>query len=317
MNVRSTAHYLRTVLLWAVAFATAAIVLATFARVQEPTPLAHAQVPAANGGVLSGSAWSSNIGWIELVGTGWGVYLSPSDGTSLLGYAWSSSIGWLQFGATSCGSAASVSGTKPLVTLTGWAKAVSAGGGWDGCIKLSNVGTPSYGVSINSYSQVSQGGLLEGYAWGSDVIGWLRFDPAPGGAYLKFASCNNGLDDDHDGLADAADSDCPDLTSNGEQTTGTSGASVDIKANGKDALSVRKDSSVVITWTTSGMGNCTLTTSDGTSPVSDQNTTGTTYGVSATSGFTLTCNELVGGLPTGPARSDTIAVRLLPMYREI
>lgn len=298
-----------------VALAAGIAVLATLSRVM-PAPPLYAQVPAANGGVLAHAAWSSNIGWVEFSGTGWGVYLSPSDGTSLLGYAWSSNVGWIQFGATSCGAAPSISGTKPTVSLTGWAKALATGGGWNGCIKLSNTGSPSYGVAVSSYSQASQGGLLQGYAWGSDVVGWLRFDPAPGGVYLKFTSCNNGLDDDHDGLADAADSDCPDLTSNGEVVTNPA-ATVDIKANGKDTLSVRQDSSVSVTWSTSLVGGCTLTDPSGTSAVSDQNTVGSAYTVSAASGFTLACRELVGGLPTGPAHSDRVVVHLLPMYREI
>lgn len=128
---------------------------------------------------IDGYAWSSNIGWISFnctndnsCGTAdYGVNKN-GDGT-LVGYAWSSDIGWIQFGGLSgfpsgAGTTASnvvVNGSNQLV---GWARAISQdGNGWDGWISLS--GAPSYGVSFS-------GNAFVGYAWGSEVIGWVLFD---------------------------------------------------------------------------------------------------------------------------------------------
>ena len=144
-----------------------------------------------------GYAWSSNIGWISMnncidpdnsstcVGYDYGVtYNTAGD---LSGYAWSSNVGWLKFGdpGLSGGSPAHVD----LVTgaVTGWAR--FCGGkqastsywapnqncsgpdrtdGWDGWLSLSGT-NPIYGVSFDTSGDGS------GYAWGSDVVGWVDF----------------------------------------------------------------------------------------------------------------------------------------------
>lgn len=98
---------------------------------------------------LTGYAWSSNIGWISMKGPNYGVTL---NGNQFGGYAWSHNIGWVNFNNTN---------------LTGFAKALAASvtSGWDGQIKLGN-GT--YGVTNN-------GNYLSGYAWGDEVVGWVKF----------------------------------------------------------------------------------------------------------------------------------------------
>jgi hypothetical protein len=128
---------------------------------------------------IDGYAWSSNVGWISFNCTNdnscatadYGVNKN-GDGT-LVGYAWSSSVGWIQFGGLSgfpsgSGTTASnavVSGSN----LVGWARVISQDGiGWDGWVSLSGT-VPTYGVSFS-------GTTFTGYAWGSDVIGWLLFD---------------------------------------------------------------------------------------------------------------------------------------------
>lgn len=98
---------------------------------------------------LTGYAWSSNIGWISMKGPNYGVTL---NGNQFGGYAWSSNIGWVNFSN---------------INFTGFAQALAASvtSGWDGKIKL---GSNSYGVTNN-------GDHLTGYAWGDEVVGWLRF----------------------------------------------------------------------------------------------------------------------------------------------
>ncbi len=115
---------------------------------------------------LSGYAWSDTIGWISLSGSGYGIYIDASG--NLSGHAWSEHIGWIS------AQAADVVGCpttpcQPKLTgtaMSGWLRAISAtGNGWDGWISLSG---PGYGVS-------NVNGTYSGYAWGSDVVGWINF----------------------------------------------------------------------------------------------------------------------------------------------
>ena len=123
---------------------------------------------------VQGYAWSDNIGWIQFNPTSGGVFLDDSDG-NLSGYAWSDNIGWVWFDASdathpsakinnyvTCGSSCNVSG---------WARAIAAdNNGWDGWIKMSDTWTN--GVTLNKTT-----GAFSGYAWGSDVVGWVQFNP--------------------------------------------------------------------------------------------------------------------------------------------
>ncbi|MDE1874925.1 MAG: hypothetical protein KGH68_02570, partial [Patescibacteria group bacterium] len=124
---------------------------------------------------LTGYAWSSNIGWVSLNCTNtnscnsvdYGVNMN-ADGT-LTGYAWSSNIGWIQFGGLSGfpngngtqSKNAEVDGNN----LKGWARALSNDSSWDGWISLSGAG---YGPTLS-------GSSFSGYAWGSNVVGWISF----------------------------------------------------------------------------------------------------------------------------------------------
>ncbi len=107
-----------------------------------------------------GWAWSDNIGWISLNCTNtsscatsdYGVTVNPLNG-GMTGYAWSDNIGWIQF-----------NGLVNLGTglVSGWAQALSASNlGWDGQIDLS-------GITLSGTS-------FSGFAWGSDVVGWVDF----------------------------------------------------------------------------------------------------------------------------------------------
>ncbi|MCC6290883.1 hypothetical protein IT398_02360 [Candidatus Nomurabacteria bacterium] len=120
-------------------------------------PLAQGSGPVS----LSGYAWSSNIGWINMgndTGQGYGVTMESADGP-LSGYAWSSNIGWVDFGSVA----------RTGDRLTGFARALSASGssGWDGNIKLDGI---NYGVMISTGNP-----NLTGFAWGGDVVGWVDF----------------------------------------------------------------------------------------------------------------------------------------------
>lgn len=122
---------------------------------------------------LSEYAWSDNIGWISFK-DGLRPVSIGTDG-SLTGYAWSENIGWIQFGGLS-GFPNTTNGTNAKLvgnSITGWARVVSGmtpsgvdnRGGFDGWISLSG---SNYGVTVN-------GSNLGGFAWGSDVVGWIDF----------------------------------------------------------------------------------------------------------------------------------------------
>ena len=140
--------------------------------------------PPAGSVVVTGYAWSDNIGWISFNPSYGGVFYSISTG-QLSGYAWSDNIGWISFNGLSAsggvgGSGAKADSPSSLTTsaVSGWARAcagtqsakdkcdnmTSRTDGWDGWIKMSDSWSP--GVSVNFPT-----GDFSGYAWGSDVAG--------------------------------------------------------------------------------------------------------------------------------------------------
>lgn len=147
---------------------------------------------------LSGFAWSENIGWISFSAGNdhddkvSGTQPSPSsygvrvDSTGALsGYAWSDNIGWIKFGGLSSFPNATLGGNAILedgLRLKGWARAcagtksgncssmASRTDGWDGWISLAGPGgSGRYGVELSNRK-------FGGFAWGSDVVGWINWD---------------------------------------------------------------------------------------------------------------------------------------------
>lgn len=123
---------------------------------------------------VTGWAWSSNIGWIQMnTNVSSPVTITTTAGSSIgtfNGYAWSSNIGWIIFAGD--GTQQHPNPTVNLSTgaVSGWIRAVSAVGrndGWDGWIELSGV---NHTVTYNPANAT-----INGYAWGSDVVGWIQF----------------------------------------------------------------------------------------------------------------------------------------------
>lgn len=126
---------------------------------------------------VTGYAWSDTIGWIQMNPTFGGVSLDDATG-DLNGYAWSENIGWVWLDATdathlsakinnitTCGSSC---------VASGWARAIGAdNNGWDGWIKMSDTVAPAYSVNLDKVT-----GNFSGWAWGSDVVGWVSFSGA-------------------------------------------------------------------------------------------------------------------------------------------
>lgn len=145
------------------------------------------------GAPITGYLWSDTSGWVDLncansnvCGTNSFMFSIASDGT-LSGYAWAENIGWVsaQSGDLSgCPTSPCIAKIQSNGALTGWLKAIAADNkGWDGWISLSGAG---YGVS-------ESGGVFSGYAWGSDVTGWLDFSRArtPYGTCTPSYSCSD------------------------------------------------------------------------------------------------------------------------------
>ena len=156
------------------------------------------EVKAAESDNVWGWAWSENIGWIKFNNCtdpsdsstcepiSYGVDIDPNTGL-FSGYAWSENIGWISFN--------DFDGSHPQAQLnlnngevSGWARALapvgqplSVSGGWDGWIKLS--GSWADGVSLNFTPDPSE---FEGWAWGSDVVGWVSFNRSNTGAAVDY-----------------------------------------------------------------------------------------------------------------------------------
>ncbi len=153
---------------------------------------------------FSGYGWSGLTGWMQLQGPSYGLKATPSgtERINLSGYAWTSTVGWISFEQTSVSDCASqivvgsrqpnVSGCSPYIDYTGvgpyqvrgYARACAVfktgcsgdlkeneeRGGWDGYISL-NSGNGSWGWQLSADKT-----KISGYAWGSEVIGWLDVD---------------------------------------------------------------------------------------------------------------------------------------------
>jgi hypothetical protein len=146
-------------------------------------------IPAFAATPLSGYAWSSNIGWLSFNSSdGSTVQLATTTGSSvgtLSGYAWSSNIGWVKFGGLAGQQVNStINATDATVNVStgavsGWARAIAGVGradGWDGWIELSGANHSTGDANGNSgVTFLPSTNKFTGYAWGSDVVGWLSF----------------------------------------------------------------------------------------------------------------------------------------------
>lgn len=116
----------------------------------------------------------------------YGVSVDPASGI-LSGFAWSSNIGWISFdevggcpGGTSC---------TPRIDLDdgelhGWARVLAGNdsSGWDGWISLNcgNVGGSAACSSLlggSNYKAIydSSTGIISGFGWGDEIVGWMKF----------------------------------------------------------------------------------------------------------------------------------------------
>lgn len=276
-------------------------------------------------GVITGYAWSSNIGWISLnclTGStsggsvcGTSNYSIAIDSEGLMsGYAWSSNIGLITANAaqlTGC-PAAPCTARMEGNNMRGWMRALSHGGGWDGFISLSSTSSPpAYGPGLS-------GTAFSGFAWGDDVVGWVDFQYAD----TDWSPCTVTYQ-------------CPDSTHYDNVCTTSINENVQCgaglicspgvipcitpaNANGFLTLSpqlVPTGNTTEITWDVEGTVSCEVTSDQdaGWSLTGADEGTGTSHDITETTLFTLTCTNELGENPT---EVDTATAVVVPTWVE-
>lgn len=153
------------------------------------TILSAQEVLADGGDRMKGYAWSDGIGWISFncyndnscLTSHYGVNVKQETPTildieDLEGFAWSDAVGWVSFDyCHSSGDCIGPTFNETNGRIYGDAMVLSGlmddGDGWDGIIKLSDFGDSSpYGPELQANDE------LEGYSWGSEVIGWVSYN---------------------------------------------------------------------------------------------------------------------------------------------
>ncbi len=114
---------------------------------------------------LNGYAWSENIGWMKFSGPTYQVQINDETG-GFSGYGWSERVGWIKFFGDQARVCSATAGGDCSNEIS---ENVS---GWDGLIKLTTSQVVNYGVKVAG--DETNGCYLNGYAWGSDVVGWVH-----------------------------------------------------------------------------------------------------------------------------------------------
>jgi len=145
---------------------------------------------------FSGYAWSENIGWISFNntsgggGTSYGVRTDLGNG-DFSGYAWSEHIGWISLNRADTGNPPSApfnGGSGPIAKyniftreITGWARVLAYGDGWDGWIRFCDSSVPACS-SASRIAKIDASGDLQGWAWSDAVVGWISLNCANQGS---------------------------------------------------------------------------------------------------------------------------------------
>ncbi len=267
---------------------------------------------------LQGYAWSSNVGWICFYDLATpsncgSASVQVNSNNTLSGYAWSNEAGWISFNSAdtaSCGSAATYNPSTGA--LSGWARALD-GVDSDGCISLSGTAQDStpYGVSFAN-------GQGAGYAWASDVFGWISFWGSNYGVTLApIDVCSNipGTQSswsDPNGYISGGQCLCNNgYTLSGTQCVVTPPPSASIGSFSATPTRVQKGNQTSLSWSTTGMTSCTVTDQNNNLISTALSSTGTSATVNQATTYTLSCSDGTNNY------SSNITVGIVPTYREL
>ena len=303
-------------------FACAFVMTLIFLGVDSCSSYAHAQVVA---GPLDGWLWSDNIGWISVNCINGGAMLNNICGTSqytvvdssgnLTGDAWSDNIGWIKFGGLTgfpSGNNTTNSNAKIDPTtgaFSGWVQALAGAGradGWDGWISLG--GQTIDGSSAYNFGYAGSTGIYNGWAWGSDVVGWINATSTSSSGHtscdpsVEFCPCNPAIQ------ICTGDPSIPAVT--------LSVSPISVNADGATHAILSWTSQDVTSCTASTIANATASNSSWTGNVGltspnsyDIGTFSTTTlaGDTLTNTYTLTCNT--GATPSTVSTSANLTIK--------
>lgn len=282
----------------------------------------HPALSQAQGAPITGYLWSDTSGWVDLncansnaCGPNSFGFSIASDGT-LSGYAWAENIGWVsaQSGDLSgCPTSPCIAKIQSNGGLSGWLKAIAADNkGWDGWISLSGTG---YGVS-------ESGGVFSGYAWGSDVVGWLDFSRArtPYGTCAPSYSCADPqqVQYTNSSCQTSAYATCvsPAFCSSGSSTCLYPAPSFIQSGNLTGHLQVNPSIlhtgiSTTVTWNVANVASCTVTGDAAKDSWTGITGSRTSSPINQQTTYTLSC----AGLDSSSVH-ETATVNILPVFQE-
>lgn len=272
---------------------------------------------------LSGYAWSDNIGWISFNCTNtnscatsnYGVTVNPTTGT-MSGYAWSDNVGWFSFQPTDVAGCPQAPCTpkvdRAAGAATGWFRALANGGGWDGWVRLDGV--------------TASGAAFSGYAWGSDVVGWVSMSGVLSTLAAPTVSCSGAPSTAYTGQpvtwSSSVSGGSGSYTYSWSGTDGLSGTSASVQKT--YSTEGAKQAMVAVTDTISGetasgscnagvgvnIQACTATLTANPMTVSDGQNTTLSWNVPGGSACAASCSG--SGFNTGGALSGSANASILP-----
>ena len=297
------------------------ILLAAFAYAFMPRP-----VLSQTGSTITGWIWSDTIGWISASCTDTNSCVTSnyslavaSDGT-LSGYGWSDNIGWISANASDLAGCPTAPCTAKITgdALTGWLKALSGGsaqsGGWDGWISLNG---SNYGPTLQDT------GYFTGFAWASDVLGWLDTTLLQTGYEPCTASYTcNGQTIVHQSAqcvtTTVATCDAPSFCSAGSSSCLMPPITFIQSGNFSGHLQlkpqlVRKGAGTKVFWNVDNVESCTVTSPNDSFTGKTSGPNGQqTAGIYQQTVFTLQCTGL-----DGTDVHETATVGVVPVFQEI
>ena len=271
---------------------------------------------------LYGMAYSKNVGWISFSDCDFSVnpsctptyYVQADPSTGILdGSAWAPNIGFIYFKSSFHGPFGLSGGGMPATidasgNLTGWARAsafpftsstynadneatingtTTTPAEWaDGWINFSGSTTTGYPYKVSFDNTTKK---ASGFAWGDKVLGWISMSGANYGVYVT-------------------------------STNFAPTASLNITVNGQNTSTMYQGQEAVVTWDSTNATSCTRNTDsnvsswDGNNSTAASNLSGISTGTSLAVGtYTfkiLSCNGSGGASTT--VVSKTLTVQALP-----